>query len=280
MMRHILVVVVSTLVLSAGAVFGESMMVKSVIAFDLDDTLAVTKSSITPRMAELLVSLLDRYEVCVISGGKFGQFKTQVVDKLTASPRQLNRLHLMPTSGTQYYRYDTDQNTWKVIYAEDLTPAQKEQIEMIAKESAQELGLWPAEPYGPVIEDRGSQMSMSLLGQNAPAEKKYEWAKINSARREELRALIATRLPEFEVRAGGTTTIDITRKGIDKAYGMARLLEQMSIAKKDVLFVGDKMEVGGNDYPVKAFGIDSIAVRGFEDTMVLIEGIIAVSPVL
>jgi phosphomannomutase len=266
------------IVFTSAMALGESMSVKKVIAFDLDDTLAVTKSPITPRMAGLLTELMDRYEVCVISGGKFGQFKTQVVDQLSATPKQLARLHLMPTSGTRYYRYDVTRNGWQAVYEEDLTADQKQRITDVARASAEEVGLWPSEPYGPVIEDRGSQISMSLLGQNAPAEKKYEWAKKNSAKREELRALVASRLPEFEVRAGGTTTLDITRKGIDKAYGMAKLLEHMSIGKADVLFVGDKLEAGGNDYPVKAFGIESIAVRGWEDTALLLEGIIAVSP--
>jgi HAD superfamily hydrolase (TIGR01484 family) len=119
---------------------------------------------------------------------------------------------------------------------------------------------------------------MSLLGQNAPTKEKRAWFEANNTKREKLRALIATRLPDFEVRAGGTTTIDITRKGIDKAYGMAKLLEHLSITKQDILFAGDKMDPGGNDYPVKAFGIDSIAVRNAEDTVILLEGIIAVSP--
>jgi len=58
---------------------------RKVIAFDLDDTLAVTKSPITSQMGNLLERLLDRYDVCVISGGNYEQFKTQVVNRLTAS---------------------------------------------------------------------------------------------------------------------------------------------------------------------------------------------------
>jgi len=251
---------------------------KTIIAFDLDDTLAVTKSPVTPQMSELLVHLLDRYEVCVISGGKFEQFKTQVVDKLTATSTQLDRLHLMPTSGTQYYRFNTATKKWFTVYSEELSADQKEHIVSVAKKSAEEAGLWPENPYGPVIEDRGSQISMSMLGQKAPPDKKYEWARVNSERRAALRDVIASRLPEFEVRAGGTTTIDITRKGIDKAYGMTQLLNRLNLRKENVLFVGDKMEPGGNDYPVKAFGIDSIAVKNHEDTALLLEGIIAVSP--
>lgn len=251
----------------------EAFKARKVIAFDLDDTLAVTKSPITSEMGSLLAQLLDRYDVCIISGGNYAQFKAQVVERLTASPSQLSRLHLMPTSGTQYYRFDAATGEWFAVYAEELSPSQKDRITSIAKLSAMEEGLWPHEPYGAVIEDRGSQMSMSLLGQKAPPEEKYEWASVNSSKRIVLRDTIANRLPEFEVRAGGTTTIDITRKGIDKAYGMQQLLNRLSLTKLDILFVGDKLEVGGNDYPVKALGIDSIEVRNHEDTEKLLKGL-------
>jgi len=247
---------------------------RKVIAFDLDDTLAVTKSPITSQMGNLLERLLDRYDVCVISGGNYEQFKTQVVNRLTASSSQLGRLHLMPTSGTQYFRFNGEIGEWFAVYSEELSASQKEKILSVAKASAEEEGLWPTEPHGTVIEDRGSQMSMSLLGQKAPPEKKYEWAKVNSHKRTVLCDVIANRLPEFEVREGGTTTIDITRKGIDKAYGIQQLMNRLKLNKADILFVGDKLEVGGNDYPVKALGIDSIAVKNHEDTERLLQAII------
>ena len=94
------------------------------VAFDLDDTLAPSKSPLDPRMAELLVRLLDTVEVCVISGGQFGQFRMQVVDRLTeATPTQLARLHLMPTCGTQYFRHSGA--AWDQLYAQNLTEDEK-----------------------------------------------------------------------------------------------------------------------------------------------------------
>ena len=89
-------------------------MTKKVIAFDLDDTLAVTKSPISDRMSELLVKLLQKYDICIISGGKFEQFKRQVVDRLEATDRELARLHLMPTCGTRYLRYDELDQDWRL----------------------------------------------------------------------------------------------------------------------------------------------------------------------
>lgn len=252
-------------------------MTKKLIAFDLDDTLAVTKSPISDRMGELLVNLLKKYDVCVISGGKFEQFKKQVIDRLEADERELGRMHLMPTCGTRYYRYDEVKKEWALMYAEDLTDEQKKEIVAALESSAKELGLWAEKPYGEIIEDRGSQVTYSALGQQAPAEEKYKWAEENAEAKLKLRQLVASKLPDLEVRLGGTTSVDITRIGIDKAYGMRKLIDELNIDKSEILFIGDKLQEGGNDYPVKAMGIDSIEVDRWEDTALVLEGILGVS---
>jgi HAD superfamily hydrolase (TIGR01484 family) len=252
-------------------------MTRKVIAFDLDDTLAISKSPISDRMGDLLVQLLKKYDVCIISGGKYEQFKKQVIDRLEATPRELGRMHLMPTCGTRYYRYDELDSEWKLQYAEDLTEEQKKKIVAALESSAKQTGLWAEKPYGDIIEDRGSQVTYSALGQLAPAEEKYKWAEANAEAKQVLRKLVADQLPDLEVRLGGTTSVDVTRIGIDKAYGMKKLIEALGISKDDVLFIGDKLQEGGNDYPVKAMGIDSIEVDRWEDTALVLEGVLRVS---
>src|SRR5262249_33761235 len=97
-----------------------------VLAFDLDDTLAISKSRIDPRMTALLARLLDRVEVCIISGGRFEQFDAQVLRHLDLSPHQRERLHLMPTCGTRYYRWVDD--GWHEVYAENLDEADRRRV--------------------------------------------------------------------------------------------------------------------------------------------------------
>lgn len=252
-------------------------MTKKLIAFDLDDTLAITKSPISDQIGELLVKLLKKYEVCIISGGKFEQFKVQVVERLEASEQELSRLHLMPTCGTRYYRHDPINKDWKAVYIEDLSEAEKKRIIEVLEVSAKKLNLWVEKPYGDIIEDRGSQVTYSALGQKAPAEEKYRWAEENAEAKKKLRELVAEQLPNLEVRLGGSTSVDITRIGIDKAYGMQKLITELAIDKDEILFLGDKLQPGGNDYPVKAMGIDCIEVDKWEDTALVLEGILAVS---
>lgn len=247
---------------------------KKLLAFDLDDTLAVTKSPISDRMAELLGQILEEFEVCIISGGRFEQFKMQVIDRLHIEPNKLNKLHLMPTCGTRYYRYDDIKEEWSQQYAEDLTEEQKSQVIEVLEVSAKKLGLWEASPAGDIIEDRGSQITFSALGQRATPEDKYAWDP-DGTKKASLRDLAAQSLPGLEVRAGGSTSIDVTREGIDKAYGMQKLIEELGISKDDILFFGDRLEEGGNDYPVKAMGIASLDVDRWEDTAHRLETIVA-----
>lgn len=250
---------------------------KKIIVFDLDDTLAVTKSPISDRMSELLGKLLQYYQVCVISGGKFEQFEKQIVKRLEAPEKLLTKLHLMPTCGTRYYRFNKQSKEWVKQYAEDLSEEQKKEIITALEKCSKELGLWEENPYGEIIEDRGSQVTYSALGQQAPLDVKYEWAEKNKDIKPVLREKVAELLPDLEVRLGGASSVDITRLGIDKAYGMRKLIEATGVAQDEILFIGDKLQEGGNDYPVKAMGIDCIEVDGWEETAFVIEGIVHVT---
>ncbi len=242
------------------------------VAFDLDDTLAPSKSSLPPRMAALLAELLDVVQVGVISGGQFGQFESQLIAGLPpTATASFSRLHLLPTCGTQYYRFD---GGWHQQYAENLTDAQKSAALGALETEAKTLGLWETHTWGPILEDRGSQITFSALGQAAPVDAKRAWDP-TGAKKESLRAAVAPLLPDLEVRSGGSTSIDITRHGIDKAYGLRKLAALTGIPIGRMLFVGDRLDEGGNDYPVKATGVRTFAVTGWEATADFVEGFIA-----
>jgi phosphomannomutase len=243
------------------------------VAFDLDDTLAPSKSPVDPRMARLLVQLLGAVEVCVISGGQFGQFESQLIDNLPLDhPEALARMHLMPTCGTQYYLF-RDQG-WQQQYAENLTDEQKAAALAAVESEAKRLGFWESETWGPILEDRGSQITFSALGQAAPVEAKRAWDR-SGQKKNALRAAVQRHLPELEVRSGGSTSVDITRRGIDKAYGMRKLSELTGIPFGEMLFVGDRLDPDGNDFPVVALGIPTRAVGGWEDTAEVVEEFLA-----
>ena len=246
------------------------------VAFDLDDTLAPSKSAIDARIGDLLVALAERVEVAIISGGQLAQFTAQVVDRLPAAADDvLTRLHLLPTCGTQYYRLLNGDVT--TVYARTLTDDQKERALRAVEEQARRLGLWESDTWGDILEDRGSQITFSALGQKAPVDAKAAWDPTGE-KKNALRAAVAELLPDLEVRSGGSTSVDITERGIDKSYGMTRLSEQTGIPLDDMLFIGDRLDPAGNDYPVLAMGVSCHAGAGWRDTAAYLEQLIPTLP--
>jgi phosphomannomutase len=252
------------------------MTTPRLIAFDLDDTLAPSKSAIDPRIGELLLELAARVEVAIISGGQLQQFQSQVVERLPAADAEtLDRFHLMPTCGTQYYRLED--GGVRTVYAHALTDDEKSRALAAVEEEARRLGLWEAEPWGDILEDRGSQITFSALGQTAPLEAKMAWDPTGE-KKNALRDAVAARIPDLEVRSGGSTSVDITHRGIDKAYGMRKLAEVTDIPLDDMLFVGDRLDEHGNDYPVLAMGVTCQAVDGWEHTAAYLAELIPTLP--
>ena len=254
---------------------------KKLIAFDLDGTLAPSKSHFHPRMVALFDRLLAKYQVCVISGAKFELFQQQFLTQITSEPASLKRLHLLPTTGTRYYRYDN--NEWQLIYAEDFTPEQRKKILKVLDDALEESGHRVSKTYGPTIEDRGSQITLSPLGQEVVSELGDKGLEIketwdpNMKLRKDIVAIAEKQLPDFNVKVAGLTSIDVTVPGVDKAYGMNKLMKETDLKKEEILFLGDKIIPGGNDYAVEQMGVDCISVRSWQDTAYVIEGIVSVS---
>jgi phosphomannomutase len=243
---------------------------KKLVVFDLDGTLAQSKSSIDAEMATLLDKLLAHIKVAVISGGNWPQFQKQVLSHLTGDER-LKNLSLLPTCGTQFYKFEKD---WTKLYAEDFTSEQKQKITSSLKKAMEQSGLKPDKVWGAVIEDRGSQITFSALGQEAPLKEKVKWDP-DFTKRKRMKAIVDTLIPEFSVRLGGSTSIDVTKPGIDKAYGIKKLRDILGIAIEEMIFIGDALFPGGNDYPAEQAGALPIRVRDPHETKRVIETIIA-----
>lgn len=236
-----------------------------IVAFDLDDTLAPSKTALHPEMAAILAELVARTDVAVISGGQFSQFESQLIAPLAqAGAARPTRLHVLPACGTQYYRFAGD--GWERVYVDALSDDERDRAVAALKHAARVLGLWSEERrWGPIIEDRESQVTFSALGQQAPIAEKVTWDP-RGTRKRALRDAVAALLPDLDVRTGGTTSLDITRRGRDKAYGIERLCAQTERDRDDILFFGDQLQPGGNDNPVLGLGVACIEVTNWRDT--------------
>jgi HAD superfamily hydrolase (TIGR01484 family) len=243
---------------------------KRLIVFDLDGTLAQSKSTLDSEMAELLGRLMQIVKVAIISGGAWAQFEGQALVNLPRDDR-LNNLSLLPTCGTEFYCYH---DGWRRLYSEDLSKTDKAEIIKALNGALKETGFHEQNHWGDLIEDRGTQITFSALGQAAPLEEKMKWDP-DFAKRKAIKAVLDRTLPKFSVKLGGATSIDFNRPGIDKGYGVRKLREILHVPIADMLFVGDAVFPGGNDYPAKEAGVTSIRVRDPEETKRVIEAVIA-----
>jgi phosphomannomutase len=244
--------------------------VKKLIVFDLDGTLAGSKSPLDSEMSGLLHDLLLIVKVAVISGGDWPQFEKQLLSNLPHDDRLAN-LSLLPTCGTKFYRYDSA--AWKKVYSEDLTTEERDKILSSLTKAIISADFKTDKLWGEQIEDRGSQITFSALGQKAPLEEKNKWDP-DFSKRKKIKAILDSLIPEFSVRIGGSTSIDITKPGIDKAYGIRKLRDLLGISLKEMVYIGDALYVGGNDYPAKEAGVDCISVKDPNETKRVIPTII------
>jgi hypothetical protein len=221
-------------------------------------------------MATLLDHLLKIVKVSVISGGAWLQFEKQVLAHLSKDGR-LKNLSLLPTCGTKFYKYGSK---WDLLYSEDFSAAEKKKILSSLQQATETPELKPAQTWGDLIQDRGSQITFSGLGQQAPLEEKKKWDP-DFAKRKKIKVQLDKLIPEFSVRLGGATSIDVTKHGIDKAYGIRKLRDVLGIAIPEMIFIGDAVFPGGNDYPAKEAGALSIEVKDPHETKRVIEAIIA-----
>ena len=110
----------------------------SLVIFDLDDTLAESKSALQPDMVDTFGRLLSRTKVAIISGGKYEQFLKQVISQLP-SDTHFENLFIFPTCGAAYYRFQD--NAWQQVYQERLSDDDVVRIFTALQEGQKESGV-------------------------------------------------------------------------------------------------------------------------------------------
>lgn len=252
---------------------------KRLIVFDLDGTLVLTKSLMDSEMDRLVSKLLEEKRVAIIGGGKYGVFQSLFLRQLTAPKDLLQNLFLFPTTSTSFYKYNKG---WKRVYVHALSATERSKIKATFNRVFQEIGYkHPKKTYGRIIEDRGTQVTFSVFGQDivtALGKKgvaiKEKWKHEHTDTKMLIAKLMAKYLPNLEVHAAGYTSIDVTQKGIDKAYGLRQIEKYLKVKIKDMVFVGDAIFPGGNDYAAVKTGVDYVPVVSIEDTKKVIRALL------
>lgn len=250
-------------------------MKHELVIFDLDDTLSESKTDITQEMVYLLYRLLERGQVGIISGCAYSQFEKQLLKQMSIGPVSFAGFHLMPSSGSQLFQNDVLKG-WHRIYHDTLSLREKVLICEEFRMACAITGIMPKDDleYGEIGEDRDSQITFSMLGQNAPSSVKKPYDPDQSKRLKIAAVMNKSIGWGYEATVGGATSIDVTRKGSNKASGVNKLLEHLKIDKSKVVFIADALFPGGNDHSVISTGVECIPTKGPEETKVIIKGLL------
>lgn len=236
------------------------------VIFDLDDTLAESFQAPTGEIIGRLKKLLNAIPIGIATAASFERMEAQFLGEFTALP-SVSQLFIFPNMASQCYVWDSG---WKQAYSIAFTPEEYEAIDAAIKASVMEIGLVPDPLYEPVIVNRGGKVAYAAIGFDAPAEVKNSWDP-ERTKRSGLKEALERRLPNVEVSIGGSTTIDITPKEVDKAHGVRWLSKQLGIAPQEMLYVGDALFEGGNDSVVIPTGIETRFVTGPDETSNVID---------
>jgi HAD superfamily hydrolase (TIGR01484 family) len=200
-----------------------------------------------------------------ISGSTMDQLQAQLAPFLTQP------FHILAASGTHYatITYAQGKPVLAEKYKEGFSPEQRAEILAAFEELLAKTGVKSMTTKADQLQDRGSQITLSAIGRNAPEQAKRAFDPDGSRRREWL-ALLGQRLgARYSMRIGGTSSIDITPLGVDKAWGIRRFLQIHNIQPSEALFFGDKLGPQGNDYPARQV-LDCVAVRDEKHTLELL----------
>jgi len=248
---------------------------EKIVAFDLDGTLAESNQKMKSDMAEALLKLLKLHKVILISGASYIKMLSQLEVFLNLKDFQSDQniklnFFLLPTNGIVIYKYDKNLDSFKTITPPEAVLKDKRMI-IEALNNIVSSGKFDIakEGKGNVISDRGNQISLAGLGQDASLSEKKLWDP-DHKKRQAIKAEIEKHVQGVEVVIGGNSTIDILPKGFNKAVGLTHFLEILNFKKDDMVFMGDAIFPGGNDYSVAEAGFKSIKISGPEEVLRLI----------
>ncbi len=253
------------------------------LSFDVDDTVAESKQKMPEKMVKLFAKLILKYKIHFISGGKYSLMVANTISPIikeflqdSNSLKPLENIYFSPTVGAALYFIDTKffaKNNYTApecpcyiqVYAKKISLKEFKRIKEVFDKVLRQFDFIPKQTYGEQLEYRETTVAFSALGQEAPVEKKKPFDPDKTKRKLIVEALKPL-LPEYHIQIGGSTTIDIMQKGISKGMGVGRLVEFLGIPKDSVLFFGDSIFEGGNDYSVYEAGFDVVKVKNWQDT--------------
>lgn len=213
----------------------------------MDQTIAPARQPILPEMYELLNAL--PHDIVIVSG--------QEVAKIGW---QSNNLPSYTLGQNGNHATDVQNNElWNIPLDEAHRAEIMQHIQAIIDALDHDLNYdWTP------IEDRGSQITFSPIGNTAPVELKMAYDP-DRKKREALIAKVPFVSDELVVKIGGSTSLDYIHKDRHKGANVQKLIDLLGWNKDECVYFGDGLYPGGNDEAVIGV-IDTVAVDDHMDT--------------
>ena len=219
--------------------------------FDVDGTLTDSRQQIDLSFEAYMIKFCCKYDVYLVTGSDRAKTIEQVgLDIYYRSQRVYN------CSGSDVYEKNHN------VYKSDWKPSRK-LINFLSDEL--DYSTFPHKT-GNHIEHRPGGINFSILGRGEDSMKhRKEYVKwdINTTERILMSDRIKSEFPDLNIQIGGQTGLDISDS--DKS----QILRDF-IAEDELIFFGDMMKEGQNDYPlaqaVDKLGGTNYSVNGWQDT--------------
>ncbi len=232
---------------------------KRIIIADVDETICESCQQISPEMAEQINNMVaSGYTFAFISGTKAEDLQNMISSRVNETH------HILATTGTKYVLMENE--TRSTIYNCSLSQNEKEEILLALDKLIQQYQIISLTTKEDQVQDRDSQITLSAIGRHASSELKAKYDTDGSKRQVWIWFLKGLLGEKYDFKIGGTTSLDITQKGLDKEWGIRKFLKHHNLNSEQVLFMGDKIYPGGNDYPATKV-VDCLAVKSPKDTL-------------
>ncbi len=234
---------------------------KKFIIADVDDTICESCQLVSDEMAQEMTRLTNQgFQFAFISGTKSASLQRMISSKLK------KQHHILGTTGTNYTLVKEDGST-ETIYKYSLTDEEKQEILFAFDKLIEKYNIHSLTTKEDQVQDRDSQITLSAIGRHAPTEAKANYDPDGKIRLEWVKYLKNyLDKNKYHLKIGGTTSVDITKKGFDKEWGIKKFAEHQNIIFDQILFFGDKLYPGGNDYPASKI-VECISVTNPNDTL-------------
>ena len=248
----------------------------------MDGTLTPPRKKISRDIIRKLRELSDIMTIGIVTGSDYDYIMQQCDIMFEVGGVPVDRMELFPCNGTKHYTSRED-NSYELVHSVNMVDeiGQDNYNYIMQSLIANQLivSVKHKLPYtGTFFQYRGSMLNWCPVGRQAGDKARKEWVDVdveNGIRAyylKDLQSMIEKKQINLTVALGGSTSFDIYPTGWDKTYVLKHLE-----AFKDVYFVGDKCQEGGNDkalYDALTKRNCSYETAGPENTISIIDKII------